>query len=72
MHYHLENILIAIYRVAQLERNGWLIFKRNIQVQQQKKHGAIGFVTPMHKWAEGMFRKAARQPIALGSADIKL
>jgi hypothetical protein len=36
----------------------------------KRKHGAIGFVTPLQKWAEGMSRKAVRQPIVLGTVDL--
>jgi putative transposase len=46
------------------------IEKYMIWYNTRRKHGAIGFVTPMHKWAEGMFRKAVRQPIALGTVDL--
>lgn len=40
----------------------WYNFKR--------KHGAIGFITPLKKWAEGMSLSAVRPPFAPGTLDL--
>lgn len=36
----------------------------------KRKHGGIGFITPMKKWAEGMSLVTVRQPIAPGSGQL--
>lgn len=40
----------------------WYNFKR--------KHGAIGFVTPMQKWAQGFSCSTVRQSLAPGAVDL--
>jgi len=40
----------------------WYNFKR--------KHGAIGFLTPMQKWAQGFSCSTVRQPSAPGAVDL--
>lgn len=35
----------------------------------RRKHGAIGFITPMQKWAQGLSRSTVRPPFAPGAVD---
>lgn len=37
---------------------------------QKRKHGAIGFITPMEKWAQGLSWQAVRQQYEPGSMDL--
>jgi putative transposase len=36
----------------------------------KRKHGAIGFITPMQKWAQGMSSSTVRPPLAPGTVDL--
>jgi len=36
----------------------------------RRKHGAIGFLTPMQKWAQGMSLSAVRPPLAPGTVGL--
>lgn len=36
----------------------------------KRKHGAIGFITPMKKWAQGMSVSTVRPPFAPGTVDL--
>lgn len=36
----------------------------------RRKHGAIGFITPMQKWAQGISRSAVRPLFAPGTVDL--
>lgn len=36
----------------------------------KRKHGAIGFITPMQKWAQGLSLSVVRPPFAPGAVDL--